>query len=184
MDQMTDEELVAAYLHSEDREILETLIRRHLGRVRRLAYPMVLNHADADDVVQEVLVRVVQGLASFRGEATFSTWLGRVTMNTIYRFLARRNKAPRPSPCDMRCREAPGPAQPENAALHQELDAAVTRALEALPPELRAAIVWTTFDGVTPAEVAEIEGCTRATVYWRIHRARKALRRALRDWLE
>jgi len=180
---MTDEELVAAYLASEDREILETLIRRNLGRVRRLVYPMVLNHADADDVVQEVLVRVALGLRAFRREASFSTWLGHVAMNTIYQFLARRNRGPRPGLCDLRRLQAHAATQPENIVTGKELDAAVTRALSMLAPKLRAAIVWTTFDGASPAEVAEIEGCTRATVYWRIHQARKALKQALRDWL-
>lgn len=74
-DRITDERLVAAYLELGDQEALEILLRRHHDRVRRLAYSMLLNHADTDDVVQEIFVRVVQGLQSFRGEASFSTWL-------------------------------------------------------------------------------------------------------------
>jgi RNA polymerase sigma-70 factor (ECF subfamily) len=180
---MTDEQLVASYLQSGSPDALAQLIDRNLDRVRRVVHPMVLNHADTDDVVQEVFVRVVQGLGSFRQEAQFSTWLRRVTMNTVYRFLKQRNRARMPGSQTTEGVEAPYDCQPEQAALHGELDQAIGRALEQLAPELRGALVLTVFDDVTPAEIASIEGCSRATVYWRVHRARRALKKLLKEWI-
>lgn len=180
---MTDEQLVASYLHSGNRDALGQLIDRNFDRVRRVVYPMVLNHADADDVVQEVFVRVVKGLGSFRQEAQFSTWLQRVTMNTVYRFLKQRHRTRLPGAEAAYGAEAPCDCQPEQAALHGELDEAIGRALAQLTPELRGALVLTVFDNVAPADVATIEGCSRATVYWRIHRARRALKQLLKEWV-
>jgi len=180
---MTDEQLVASYLHAGNRDALGQLIDRNLDRVRRVVYPMVLNHADTDDVVQEVFVRVVKGLGSFRQEAQFSTWLRRVTMNTVYRFLKERNRNRSPNMEVGHAVEASCDCQPEQAALHAELDEAIGRALGQLAPELRGAIVLTVFDDVAPAEVATIEGCSRATIYWRVHRARKALKKLLNEWV-
>ena len=177
-----DEQLVADYLDGGDQDALARLIDRNLDHVRRIVYPMVLNHADTDDVVQEVFVRVVKGLGSFRRDAQFSTWLRRVTVNTVYRFLQQRRK--RPQGGEMVCSsEAPCEFQPEQAALRGELDEAIGLALDRLPAELRGALVLTLFEGVTPAELASIEGCSRATVYWRVHRARRTLKKLLKDWL-
>lgn len=180
---MTDEQLVANYQQSGDREALDRLIDRNLDRVRRVVYPMLLNHADADDVVQEIFVRVVKGLGSFRQEAQFSTWLRRVTMNTVYRFLDRRRRA---QSCGVEVSsgpEAPCDCQPEQVAIRGELDGAIGRALKQLSPELRGALVLTVFEGVRPSELATIEGCSQATVYWRVHRARRTLKKLLKDWL-
>lgn len=180
---MTDEQLVASYLHSGNRDALAQLIDRNLDRVRRVVYPMVLNHADTDDVVQEVFIRVVKGLATFRQESQFSTWLQRVTMNTVYRFLKQRSRRPAPETDAPSCIAAPSDCQPEQAALHGELDEAIGRALAQLTPQLRGALVLTVFDDVAPSEVAAIEGCSRATVYWRVHRARRALKKLLKEWI-
>ncbi len=180
---MTDEQLVASYLHASNQDALAQLVDRNLDRVRRVVYPMVLNHADTDDVVQEVFVRVVQGLGSFRQEAQFSTWLRRVTMNTVYRFLEKRKRTRTPGPATTDGVEAPCDCQPEQAILHAELDEAIGRALQQLPAELRGALVLTVFEDVTPADVATIEGCSRATVYWRVHRARRTLKLLLKEWI-
>lgn len=79
--------------------------------------------------------------------------------------------------------EPPCDCQPEQSALDGELDEAIGRALEQLSPELRGALVMTVFDDVTPAELAIIEGCSRATIYWRVHRARRVMKKLLREWV-
>ncbi|NLS93739.1 MAG: RNA polymerase sigma factor [Planctomycetaceae bacterium] len=180
---MTDEQLVASYLHTGNRDALGQLIDRNVGRVRRVVYPMVLNHADADDVVQEVFVRVVRGLGSFRQEAQFATWLRRVTMNTVYRFLKQRQRTRTRLVETASAVEPPCDCRPEQSALDGELDEVIGHALEQLSPELRGALVMTVFDEVTPAELATIEGCSRATIYWRVHRARRAMKKLLKDWV-
>ena len=83
--------------------------------------------------------------------------------------------------------EAPASAglagQPESSAIDGELQAAVEAALGELPPKLRAAIVLVTMDGIDADEAARIEGCSRATMYWRLHEARKRLKQQLKGHL-
>jgi len=72
---------------------------------------------------------------------------------------------------------------PEDAVLEAELDAEIRKALSELSPKLRAAIVLTTTERLDVRQAARIEGCTTATMYWRIHQARKKLRQRLKNWL-
>jgi len=130
-----------------------------------------------------VFVRVVRGLGSFRQEAQFATWLRRVTMNTVYRFLKQRQRTRTRLVETASAVEPPCDCRPEQSALDGELDEVIGHALEQLSPELRGALVMTVFDEVTPAELATIEGCSRATIYWRVHRARRAMKKLLKDWV-
>ena len=75
MAQPSDEQLVERFRDSGDLGHFDELVRRHIGPVRRMAFSMVLNHADADDLTQEVFLRVARGIGNFRGQAKFSTWL-------------------------------------------------------------------------------------------------------------
>jgi RNA polymerase sigma-70 factor (ECF subfamily) len=145
---------------------------------------MVLDDAAADDLTQEVMLKAFRGLAGFDGKAAFSTWLYRIAMNTAYTFLASRNR----SPVSFHG-EVPEPPQhqvetPDRAAMQAELDRQIGAALDGLSPKLRAAMVLTGIQGVSPAEAAEIEGCSAATMYWRIHEARKQLNGQLSEWLQ
>jgi RNA polymerase sigma-70 factor, ECF subfamily len=179
-----DLQLIALYRESGCRQSLDELMRRNLGPVRNIIYPMVLDEEAADDLTQEVFLKAFRGLAAFDGKAAFSTWLYRIAMNTTYTFLARRKRSPvhfRSDPPDsVDARLDP----PEQAAMQSELDGQIARAMESLSPKLRAAIVLTTLQGVNPAEAAKIEGCSTATMYWRIHEARKQLDRQLRKWMQ
>jgi RNA polymerase sigma-70 factor (ECF subfamily) len=172
----SDEEIIACYRVSGQHELLEELADRYLGKVRAMIYPMVLDRAWADDLTQEVFLRAFRGLAGFNGRAQFSTWLYRVTMNTVHSFLARRRRSP-----VAYCAEVPDCAEssaapPESAVMQAELECAVESSLRGLPPKLRAAIVLTTLEKIEVGEAARIEGCSRATMYWRIHEARKRLK--------
>lgn len=143
---------------------------------------MVLDETVADDLTQEVFLRVVRHLGDFRGESGFSTWLARIAMNVVYSHWRRGRAAPvefRPEPPDA-AGSNPGPAR---AALCGELEDEIGAALAALPPKLRATIVLTSTQQMTAPEAAQVEGCSTATMYWRIHEARKQLRRRLESYL-
>ncbi len=178
----SDEELIAAYRASPSGEMLDELVRRHLRRVRALVFQMVLDDAAADDLTQEVFLRVFRHLASFNGRSRFSTWLYRVAMNTTHSYLASQRRSRVESWDDLppQCDRA---ATPERALLDAELGREVQRALEELPSRLRAAIVLTVLQGLDAKEAARIEGCTVATMYWRVHQARKRLARRLEEYL-
>jgi RNA polymerase sigma-70 factor (ECF subfamily) len=179
----SDEQLIAVYRDSGQREALDELTERHLGRVRAMIYTMVLDKSLADDLTQEVFLRAFRGLASFDGRSRFSTWLYRVTMNTIRGFLARHRR----SPVSFRAKLPDGchlsSEHPEAVAMQSELESAVEAALRDLPPKLRAAMVLITLQRMDVGEAARIEGCTRATMYWRLHEARKRLKRRLKGHL-
>jgi RNA polymerase sigma-70 factor, ECF subfamily len=180
----TDEELIAEYRQSGDTGCLDELVVRHTGKVRAMIYTMVLNEADADDLTQEVFLRAVRHIGSFRREARFSTWLYRIAVNTTRSHLKRRR-----SPLDGFNGDQPesaGPLalEPDNAIMNGELDGEISRALAGLPPDLRAAITLTVIQGMDVREAASVAGCLRATMYWRVHEARKRLKRRLGEHLE
>jgi RNA polymerase sigma-70 factor, ECF subfamily len=179
----SDEQLVASYRDSGQREALDELTERHLGRVRAMIYPMVLDGTLADDLTQEVFLRAFRGLASFHGRSRFSTWLYRVTMNTVYGFLARHRRSPVDFRSSVPDRCQPASEHPESAAMRGELQLAIQTALGELPPKLRAAIVLITLQRLDVGEAARIEGCTRPTMYWRLHEARKRLKTCLKGHL-
>ena len=144
---------------------------------------MVINDADADDLTQEVFLRAIRGINGFQGKSRLSTWLYRIAMNTVHDFLRGQNR-PQPAPgevledlADLRA------STPERLAIAGELNNAISAAVGSLPPTLRAAVVLTILQGLRVHEAAEIEGCTAATMYWRIHKARKILKKRLEEYL-
>lgn len=177
----SDEQLVAAWRQAGDRGALDELAVRHLATVRRMIHSMILDDAAADDLVQDVLLRAFRGLDGFQGRSKFTTWLYRIAMNTVHDAVARRRRSPINDRVEL----------PRNAAMRDagvgaeverdEVDSAVSRALHALPSKLRAVIILVAIEELEPAAAARIEGCTRATIYWRLHEARKRLARALRE---
>ena len=175
----SDEQLIDCYRESGVRQPLDELVGRYLGKVRGTVYAMVLDAALADDLTQEVFLRAIRGLAGFDGRAKFSTWLYRVAMNTTHSFLARRSRSPVTFHPDPRDRPHEAGQSPEGAAMECELDAAIRAALADLTPKLRAAIVLTSLEQKDASEAARIEGCSIATMYWRIHEARKQLKKRL-----
>jgi RNA polymerase sigma-70 factor (ECF subfamily) len=179
----TDEQLVAAYRDSGQAEALEELVGRYVGRIRGFAYQMVLDPAAADDLTQEVFLRVLRGLSTFTGRSKFSTWLYRLAMNTARSFLAKRNRSPLSFHSDLPETTQTRYPQPERAAAESELETTVEAALGDLSPKLRGAIVLTSLQNLEAKEAARIEGCTTATMYWRIHEARRQLKKRLKKYL-
>ena len=180
----SDADLVAAFSQAGRSDCLDELIRRHIGGVRAMVAHMVLNDADADDLTQEVFLRAARGLPSFRGDARFSTWLYGIAMNVTRGFLKRKgarvvySSDRLPEPLNT---PAPGAA---DELMGRELEARITAAVASLPPSLRAAIVLTSLHGLDEREAARAEGCSVPAMYWRVHAARKILKKRLRKDLE
>jgi len=183
-EQCTDEQLVWNYQQTGVAEPLEELAQRHVSRVRSVLYAMVLNDADADDLAQEVFIRAFRGLGRFNADAKFATWLYRITLNTARSFLSQQARSPLQSA--EKVQDFPGARahMPDGAVLSAELDREIERALAALSVKLRAALVLTAIHGMPVREAARAEGCATATMYWRIHEARKRVQQHLRAYLE
>jgi RNA polymerase sigma-70 factor (ECF subfamily) len=166
----------------------EQVFYEHAGRVYNLARGMLGQEADAEDVAQEVLLQVVRKLGSFRGEAEFSTWLHRVTVNAV--LLHRRKAAQRSEwhigipPDHLGNGPSAGPTLPQEAApdrqvLNRELRELIQRAIDALPPLYRDVCVLADAQGLSNAEVGALLGLRPPTVKSRRHRARLLMREAL-----
>lgn len=180
-EQVSDEDLMAAFRDDGMPHHLDTLFGRHIEKVRAMLYQMVLNDADADDLTQETFLRAARHIGQFRGRAAFSTWLYRIAMNGANSFLSKRQR--NPVVAGMELPDAPDRTgnQPDQLLAGQELDARIRSALETLRPKMRAAVVLTIIQGVSLPEAARIEGCALPTMYWRVHEARRQLKGLLKE---
>jgi RNA polymerase sigma-70 factor (ECF subfamily) len=182
-----DASLVAAW-QGGDLSAFETLVRRHEGRVFRMLFRMLGTREEAEDATQEAFLSLHRHGHRFRREARFSTFLYRVAANAALnrrRSLGRARARER----ELALRQAAGadlpstPRDPESAAGGAEVQARVQEALQALPPDLRAAVVLYDLEGQPYRDVAEALGVPEGTVKSRIHRGRQALREQLREYV-
>jgi len=157
----------------------DEVVRDHSARVYRLAYRLTGNVPDAEDLTQEVFVRVFRSLSSYT-PGTFEGWLHRITTN-LFLDMARRRQRIRfeglgDDAAGRLSGDEPTPAQ---AFDDRHLDGDVQQALAALAPEYRAAVVLCDIEGLSYEEVASTLGVKLGTVRSRIHRGRAQLRVAL-----
>jgi RNA polymerase sigma-70 factor (ECF subfamily) len=147
--------------------------------VFRLAYRLTGNKHDAEDLTQDVFVRVFRSLSSY-SPGTFEGWLHRITTNLFLDRVRRKQRIRFDSlPEDAADRLMGREPTPAVAYDEQHLDADIQAALDALSPEYRAAVVLCDIEGLTYEEVAATLGVKLGTVRSRIHRGRAQLRQAL-----
>jgi RNA polymerase sigma factor (sigma-70 family) len=158
----------------------EDIVRDHSARVYRLAYRLTGNKHDAEDLTQEVFVRVFRSLSTYT-PGTFEGWLHRITTNLFLDGVRRRQRIRIDAIGDDSERhEATGELHsPERGFEHANLDLDIQRALGDLSPEYRAAVVLCDIEGLSYEEIAVTLGIKLGTVRSRIHRARAQLRRSL-----
>jgi RNA polymerase sigma-70 factor (ECF subfamily) len=158
----------------------EDVVQEHSARVYRLAYRLTGNRHDAEDLTQEVFVRVFRSLSSFT-PGTFEGWLHRITTNLFLDQMRRRQRIRFDALAEGAEDRLPGRADlaPERAWEHNNLDHDVQTALDTLAPEFRAAVVLCDIEGLSYEEIAASLGVKLGTVRSRIHRGRSQLRKAL-----
>ena len=157
----------------------EDVVRDHGDRVFRLAYRLTGNRHDAEDLTQEVFVRVFRSLSQYT-PGTFEGWLHRITTNLFLDQVRRKarirfDSLPEDAADRMAGRE-PGPAQVYDDST---FDADVQAALDKLPADFRAAVVLCDIEGLSYEEIAELLNVKLGTVRSRIHRGRSQLRQSL-----
>ena len=157
----------------------DDVVRTHSARVYRLAYRLTGNPHDAEDLTQEVFVRVFRSLANFT-PGTFEGWLHRITTN-LFLDSARRKQRIRFEGLshDHAGRLPGGDPSPAEAFDERHLDGDIQAALRDLAPEYRAAVVLCDIEGLSYEEIAATLGVKLGTVRSRIHRGRAQLRTAL-----
>ena len=165
----TDEQLIEDFHASRKRELLDELVARHLRRTYSLVRQLVCRDAVAEDLTQEVFLRMVRHLPSFQARAGFATWLHQITLNVVRSHWASEKRRSRFEPLgEEPCGHGPSDVTDTN----DEIEAGLAR----LSPPLRSAIVLVYLQQIDVNDAAKIEGCTASTIYWRLHEARKQLR--------
>jgi RNA polymerase sigma-70 factor (ECF subfamily) len=137
---------------------------------------MVGNAADADELLQETLMRIARGLPNFEGRSSVKTWVFRVTTNVAIDFL-RRTKSN--ELVELSTATDVSPVDEEDSLIVDEMNDCVRGVIDSLPPEYRAPLVLQALEGKSIAEIAEVCEVTVATAKVRVHRARARLREAL-----
>jgi len=209
---MTDNEIFLQYRQSREPALLEELVRRNFDRIYRFVASMLGKQRDGkrkavgkwdvvDDLVQDVLLNIVRGIDRFRGESAFSTWIWRIATNRVYRYFEETKKfvptleteqleTMTDSARGRFCLDSASVsgrfcldfAGNHNVAIANEWNQRITAAIAELSPALRAALLLTTVEGLSPDQAAEVEGCTAANIHWRVHKARKILKEKLKDY--
>lgn len=171
-----DRELVDA-ARNGDTDAFETLVRTHVDAVYAHGLRFFGEPSTADDVVQEVFVKVFRSLDTYDGRATFNTWLFRVTRNVCLDLLRRGARRPIPvDPVDL----VGSRTVPDHAQRVVET-AAVEQAMRALQPEDREALGAVSVFGLSYQEAAQVLDVPVGTVKSRVFRARRTLVQILRD---
>ena len=157
----------------------DEVVAQHSARVYRLAYRLTGNPHDAEDLTQEVFVRVFRSLSSYT-PGTFEGWLHRITTNLFLDQARRKAKIRFDALADDADQRLPGRAvSPDLALMDAHFDDDVEAALASLPPDFRAAVVLCDIEGLSYEEIADVLGLKLGTVRSRIHRGRAMLRKAL-----
>lgn len=168
---IADETLIARAIGG-DRRAFAQLVERHYDFIFRTACKWCGKVSDAEDVAQDVCVKLASVLKSFDGRSAFTSWLYRVTLNAVRDMQRARTRRGRN--VDRYAEVAPDEYLPdqEDSAAAKELWDAVRR----LPDQQRDAVLLIYAEGMSHAEAGVIMGCKEATVSWHVHEAKKTLR--------
>jgi RNA polymerase sigma-70 factor (ECF subfamily) len=168
--QDSDDRLVSRFLLG-DGSAFDELVLRHRLTVYRLAYRLLRNHEDADDVSQEAFLRAYRALPGFRGDATFRTWITRIVINLA---LSARHARAAALPIEETPAPKADPTGPDVA-----LKRAIRRAVGGLPPRQRQVLVLKIYEGMKFSEISQAAGMSIGTAKATFFQAVRNLRSRL-----
>ena len=175
-----------------DKHAFELLVLKYQRKIMRLLSRLIHDPAEAEDVAQDAFIKAYRAIPQFRGESAFYTWLYRIAVNTAKNHLMAKRRRPSGSG---HYENDEGETfdetdnltdinTPEAAYASREIADTVNQAIDALPEELRTAIVLREIEGLSYEEIAQSMGCPIGTVRSRIFRAREAIAGRLRPLLD
>jgi RNA polymerase sigma-70 factor (ECF subfamily) len=182
----TDQQLVQRAQRG-DLRAFDLLVLKYQGRIAALVSRYVSDAGEVEDVTQEAFIKAYRALGKFRGDSAFYTWLYRIAANAAKNHLVAKGRRPG---ADATIEDAEGfdeggllseSASPEALAMGGELAEVVESALNALPDELKAALMLREFDGLSYDDIADVLGCPVGTVRSRIFRAREAIDQRVKE---
>jgi RNA polymerase sigma-70 factor, ECF subfamily len=182
----------------EGERAFELLFIKYRKKLERMISRMVRDEGATQDIVQESFLKAWRAIAGFRGESQFYTWLYRIAINTAKKHLVTTRKNPvisesslssgsedEENPLTQALMNGGGEADtPDAAYAAKEIANAVNEALEALPEELRRALVLREMEGLSYEDISEAMDCPIGTVRSRIFRAREAISSRIKPMLE
>jgi RNA polymerase sigma-70 factor (ECF subfamily) len=181
---MTSDEELVARSREGDLDSFNQLVVRWERPIYALAYRVIGREEEARDVAQETFLRAFRALSGFKGQAKFSSWLYRITLNLCRDWIRRERRTPVTQPPEgVDLVELAGETAPsesvEELVSRNELGRAVAKAMAALPEEQRTAIVLKEYHGLTFQEIADLLDCPLSTVKTRLYQGLTVLRRQL-----
>lgn len=162
----------------------EELYRKHYRRVYSICLRMTGNIAEAEDLTQEVFIQLHRKIGSFRGEAAFTTWLHRLTVNQVLMHFRKRSVRSELTTDDGEMPDSvdPDTINPEAMPIVDRIG--IENAIAQLPPGYRTVFVLHDVEGYEHEEIAKLLGCSAGTSKSQLHKARLKLRRLLQQRAE
>ena len=191
---LTDEDLVSVYVARRDEEAFNELVNRYGDKVYRLAYRITSSRNDAEEILQEVFLILVEKLSTFRKESRFSTWLYRVASNASFMYIrnSRRSSDKELSLDDYKpyndygvlegVEERDWSGRPDSQLLGKEGTELIERAIGELPEEYRVVFHMKDIERLTSKEISRILKLSVPAVKSRVLRARLFLRDKLSEY--
>ncbi|MBK7003842.1 MAG: RNA polymerase sigma factor RpoE [Burkholderiales bacterium] len=177
-----------------DQRAYGLLVLKYQRRIQRLIARMVRDTDLVEDIAQETFIRAYRALHQFRGEAQFYTWLYRIAVNTAKKFLHDLHRDPTVSESFLAIvdddetssnkKEQTAGATPESVLAAKEIAAVVNTVMDALPTDLRQALILREIEGLSYEDIAATMGCPIGTVRSRIFRAREAVSEKIKPLLD
>ncbi len=192
MNEREVDQLLVERAQAGDKQAFDKLVQKYQRKLSRLLSRFIRDHAEVEDVAQEAFIKAYRALPSFRGESAFYTWLYRIGINTAKNYLvAKGRRAPTSTDFDADEAEVFDDADhlrdintPERMLQSKQIGHTVNAAMEALPDELRQAIILRELEGMSYEDIAIEMKCPIGTVRSRIFRAREAVAEKLRPLLD
>lgn len=186
-----DAKLVAR-VQAGDKAAFDLLVLKYQRKILRLLSRMLRDQSEIEDVMQEAFIKAYRALPQFRGDSAFYTWLYRIAINTARNWMASQSRRPS-SPSLHQSEDGETFDEidnlidnntPESLLASREIAESVNETIQALPAELRTAIVLREIEGLSYEEIAQAMGCPIGTVRSRIFRAREAIASKLRPIID
>ena len=155
----------------------EMLVRKYQDKALNIVYSLIGKDRESEDITQEVFLKVYHNLKFFERRSRFSTWLYRITVNTTYDFLRRRERIINDENLPEKIPAVTG--DPWDALLMREKETFVQNALVSIPFKYRTAVVLRDIEGLSYIEISKVLRCSIGTVESRIYRARQFLKERL-----
>jgi RNA polymerase sigma-70 factor (ECF subfamily) len=168
-----------------DQEALREIFDRYHKKVYRIAYGVVRQREEALDIVQEVFIKLFRSIKNFKGRSRFYTYLYRMVMNTAIDHTRKTGKQFISSLDEEGSFQPSDEVEkgPERILLHKEAEEKLKWAMDKLPAEQKAALIFREVEGLSYQEMAEAMGCSIGTVMSRLHYGRKRMQELLKDYL-